>query len=269
MWSPTNYDRKWRGAVTVREALEHSINVPTVRAALAVGLPAVVDAAHRCGIESDLDPIPSLALGAEEVTPLEMAAAYATFANGGGRITPHGLESVTDREGSPYGIPNTRPVRVLDPGLAYLVTNLLEGVMQRGTGRSSAALGFAGRAAGKTGSSDGLRDGWFVGYTLDLLALVWVGYDDNRSIGAPGGVAALPIWVDLMQRLGVDGQERFHRPRGIMTVDIDPATGERASKGCPRVATEIFVKGSQPLNRCELHGGKKKRRGLWKTLFRK
>jgi len=269
MWSPANYDRKWRGAVTVREALEHSINVPTVRAAMAVGLPAVVDAAHRCGIESDLDPIPSLALGTEEVTPLEMAAAYATFANGGERIAPHGLNSVTDREGTPYGIQDTKPVRVLDPGLAYLVTNLLEGVMKRGTGRSSAKLGFAGRAAGKTGSSDDLRDGWFVGYTSELLALVWVGYDDNRSIGAPGGVAALPIWVDLMKRLGVDGQEPFNRPRGVMTLDIDPATGERASRGCPRVATEIFVKGSQPLNQCELHGGRKKRRGLWRKLFGK
>jgi len=269
MWSPVNYDRKWRGSTTVREALEHSINVPTVRAAMAVGLPAVVDAAHRCGIESELDPIPSLALGTEEVTPLEMAAAYATFANGGWRITPHGIRSVTDREGRVYETRDIHPVRALDPNMAYLVTNLLEGVMKRGTGRSSAKLGFAGSAAGKTGSSDGLRDGWFIGYTPDLLALVWVGYDDNRSIGAPGGVAALPIWVDLMKRLGADGQEPFDRPQGVTRVEIDPTTGKRATRGCPRVVTEIFVKGSQESDWCEVHDGKEKRRGFWKKVFGK
>lgn len=269
VWNPRNYDRKWRGSVTVREALEHSINVPTVRAAMAVGLPAVVDTAHRCGIESKLDPIPSLALGSMEVTPLEMAAAYATFANGGWRITPHGLESITDREGTSYETQDTRPVQVLDPDLAYLVTNLLEGVMKRGTGRSSAELGFAGSAAGKTGSSDGLRDGWFIGYTPDLLVLVWVGYDDNRSIGVPGGVAALPIWVDLMKRIGADGQAPFDRPRGVIKVDIDPTTGKRALAGCPRVVREIFVKGNPTSDWCEVHAGKQKRRGLWKKLFGK
>jgi penicillin-binding protein 1B len=153
--------------------------------------------------------------------------------------------------------------------MAYLVTNLLEGVMKRGTGRSSAKLGFAGSAAGKTGSSDGLRDGWFIGYTPDLLALVWVGYDDNRSIGAPGGVAALPIWVDLMKRLGADGQEPFDRPQGVTRVEIDPTTGKRATRGCPRVVTEIFVKGSQESDWCEVHGGKEKRRGFWKKVFGK
>ncbi len=161
--------------------------------------------------------------------------------------------------------PTIRTRAKLDP----MVRSLLEGVMKRGTGRSSARLGFAGSAAGKTGSSDGLRDAWFIGYTPDLVALVWVGYDDNRSVGAPGGVAALPIWVDLMKRIGADGQEPFDRPQGVTRVDIDPTTGKRALRGCPRVVREIFVKGNQASDWCEVHGGKRKRRGLWNRLFGK
>jgi penicillin-binding protein 1B len=265
-WSPSNYDDTFRGPVSVRRALEDSVNVPTVRAALQVGLPAVVEAAQRCGIESPLEPIPSLALGTKEVTPLEMAVAYATLANGGWRVTPHGLAGLTDRHGNPFGEPHQRPLRAVEPEVAYLVTNLLVGVMQRGTARSSSRLGFTGHAAGKTGSSDALRDGWFVGYTADLLALVWVGYDDNRPVNAPGGVAALPIWVDLLSRIGDRGERSFERPRGIVSVEVDPTTGERAARGCPRVATEIFVAGSAPERHCEAHGGKK-RRGFWRRVF--
>ncbi len=265
-WSPANYDGAFRGTVTVRDALEKSINVPTVRAALEIGLPEIVDAAHRCGIDSPLEPIPSLALGTKEVTPLEMAVAYATFANGGFRVSEHGIRGLTDRHGNPHSAPDRTRTRVLEPEVAYLVTNLLEGVMQRGTGRTSASLGFDGRAAGKTGSSDSLRDGWFIGFTGDLLALVWVGYDDNRPIGLPGGSAALPIWVDLLQTIGAPEDPLLARPRGIVTVDIDPTTGGLQARGCPHVVSEIFLAGTQPEQRCELHGGKKRRK-FWRRLF--
>jgi penicillin-binding protein 1B len=237
-----------------------------VRAALLVGLPAVVRAAQDCGITSDLSPVPALALGAEEVTPLELAAAYATLASGGWRVPPHGLLAVIDRNGSPIEHVAPPAERVIEPEVAYLVTSLLEGVFERGTARSAAALGFSGAAAGKTGSSDGLRDAWFVGYTPEVLALVWVGYDDNRPVGVPGGGAALPIWVDLMRRIGGDDSAPSARPSGVVWQKIDPATGQRATRRCPDTREELFVRGTAPQERCTLHGGSE-RDGLWRRLF--
>jgi penicillin-binding protein 1B len=268
LWSPVNYDRRFRGAVSVRETVEQSINVPAVRAAMQIGLPEVVEVARRCGIESDLEPLPSLALGAEEVTPLELAAAYSTLANGGRRIRPHGLKALIDRDGVPIDLPASPPVRVLEPDIAYLVTNLLEGVVERGTARSAAKLGFKGVAAGKTGSSDGLRDAWFVGYTPELLALVWVGFDDNRPVGSTGGAAALPIWVELMKRIGADDADPFRRPEDIVRTLVDPRTGQRATRRCPETREEIFSRGSEPDQPCVQHGGEE-RRGFWKRLLGK
>jgi penicillin-binding protein 1B len=266
LWRPANYDRRFRGAVSARQAVERSINVPTVRAAMHAGLDNVVAMAKRCGIDSEMLAIPSLALGAEEVTPLELATAYATLANGGRRVRPHGLESLIDKNGIPYDLPSHAPEPVLEPQLAYLMTDVLEGVFERGTARSAAKLGFAGVAAGKTGSSDGLRDAWFVGYTPEVLALVWVGYDDNRPVGLTGGTAALPIWVDLIRRIGGDDADPFPRPDGLIRVRVDPTTGQRAARGCPSTREEIFVRGTAPEEPCTLHGGKKKRRGIWKRL---
>jgi penicillin-binding protein 1B len=266
VWAPVNYDHTFRQQVTVRDALEQSINVPTVRAALQVGLPAVVDAARRCGIESPLEPLPSLALGAREVTPLELAGAYATFANGGWRVVPHALRGVVDRDGRPLGPRPPAPVRAVAPEVAYLVTDLLTGVMLRGTGRSAADLGFGGLAAGKTGTSDDLRDAWFVGFTPDLLVLVWVGYDDNRPLGLPGAAAALPIWVDVMNRIGGAEGGEFEEPAGLVRATIDPTSGGLATRRCPEERGEIFVDGTQPYEPCAVHGGGR-RRGFWRRLF--
>jgi penicillin-binding protein 1B len=266
LWSPENYDHTFREVVTVREALENSINVPTVRAAMRVGLPAVVDAARRCGIRSDLAAVPALALGAEAVSPLELAAAYAPFANGGWRVQPHSLAGVLDRDGASLGTFDAPRVRAIDARASYLMTHLLEGVLTRGTGRSAAALGFTGHAAGKTGTSNDERDAWFVGYVPELLALVWVGYDDNRPVRASGAAAALPIWVDLMVRLGIDGSEEFEAPEGIVEAEVDPATGGLATWRCPDVVEEIFVSGTEPTEECPVHGGGA--RGFWRRLFR-
>ncbi|HXV77515.1 MAG TPA: penicillin-binding transpeptidase domain-containing protein, partial [Candidatus Polarisedimenticolaceae bacterium] len=265
LWNPTNFDRTFRGSVTVRDALEQSINVPTVRAAVQVGLPEVVRVAHDCGITSDLAPVPALALGAGEVTPLELATAYATLANGGWRVRAHGLVTVLDRAGRLVERAAQPEQRVIEPELAYLVTNLLEGVVERGTARSAAALGFTGTAAGKTGSSNELRDAWFVGYTPEVLALVWVGYDDNRPVGLAGGAAALPIWVDLMRRIGATDAPPFERPPGIVREKIDPTTGQLATRRCPDRREEIFVGHALP-ERCTLHD-RGEPEGLWKRLF--
>jgi len=265
-WRPANYDRRHRGAITAREALEQSINVPAVRVGMQVGLPAVVEMAERCGVESELEPVPSLALGSVGVTPLELAGAYAALANGGSRVRPHGWLALVDREGDPTSLSPARSDRAVGADSAYLITDALVGAVQRGTGRSAAALGFTGTAAGKTGTSDGLRDAWFVGYTTDVLALVWVGYDDNRPVGLTGASGALPIWVDLMRRIGADDVENFPRPDGVVRRSVDPATGQLATRRCPESRQEWFIRETQPEQKCERHGGRK-RDGFWKSLF--
>jgi penicillin-binding protein 1B len=141
----------------------------------------------------------------------------------------------------------------VSPQAAFLITNLLEGVIQRGTAASAAALGFSGVAAGKTGTTDDLRDAWFVGYTPDVLALVWVGYDDNRALGLTGAQAALPIWVDFMMSSGRVGSATFREPEGLTHESVDPETGQLATWKCPEKIEEIFIEGTQPIERCELH----------------
>lgn len=253
-WSPSNYDGEYHGAVTVRTALEHSYNVPAAIAAREVGLDAVVHTAERCGFPEGLERLPSLALGAQEVTPLELAQAYCSLANLGRRVTPQVIREVASRDGK--ALERTRPVRKRAVGetAAFLVTDILRGVLVRGTAASSSALGFAGDAAGKTGTTDDTRDAWFVGYTPDYLALVWVGYDDNAKTGLTGARGALPIWVDLMMRTRhrwANGS--FETPEGIVRVEVDPESGERAVGGCPERIAEAFAAGTEPAASCHLH----------------
>jgi len=264
-WSPSNFDGRHRGPVTVRETLEQSINVPTVRAALDIGLERVVDVARRCGIESELEAIPALALGVEEVTPLELSAAYAALANGGWRVVPHGIVALLDRDGQPIEVVEPRIERAVDAASAHRITEMLEGVLERGTARSAASLGFTGVAAGKTGSSDGLRDAWFVGYTPDLVVTVWVGHDDNHPLGLTGGAAALPIWVDVMRRIRADAAGDLDQRRDMVRVQIDPTTGLRATRHCPETREELVPRGEKP-ERCSVHDGTE-RVGFWRRHF--
>jgi penicillin-binding protein 1B len=253
-YSPQNYDREFRGVVSVRQALENSLNVATIRAANRVGLEHVITVARRCGIESPLPKVPSLALGAAEVTPLEIAAAYATIASGGIRNSARAIRSVTDRKGRSVE-PETPPgTRILSPQAAYLLTDLLRGVVLRGTAASAAELGLSGVAAGKTGTTDDLRDAWFVGFTDDLLVLVWVGYDDNRALGLTGAQAALPIWVDFMMGTGRVATREFPEPDGMIREKVDPTTGQLATWRCPEKIEELFIEGTEPTTRCETHG---------------
>ncbi len=258
-YSPQNYDRQFRTSVTVRQALENSINVPTIRAAGQVGLDHVIAMARRCGLESPLPKVPSLALGAAEVTPLEIAAAYATIASGGVRNPVRAIRSVADRNGRILEPDYPSSSRVLSPQAAYLVTDILEGVLLRGTAASAAELGFSGIAAGKTGTTDDLRDAWFAGYTPDLLVVVWVGYDDNRALGLSGAQAALPIWVDFMMGSGRMTGRAFSEPEGLVREKVDPTTGQLATWHCPEKTEELFIQGTEPTVRCETHG----RRHWW------
>ncbi len=252
-YTPQNYDHEFHGTIPVRRALEQSINVATIRAAETVGLDHVITAARRCGIASPLPKVPSLALGTAEVTPLEMATAYVTLASGGVRTPLRAVLALTDRKGQTVESENPPPTRVISPQAAYLLTNLLEGVLHEGTAASAAELGFTGVAAGKTGTTDDLRDAWFVGYTPTTLALVWVGYDDNRVLGLTGAQAALPIWVDLMMGSGKVSSEEFQVPDGILRETVDPQTGQVATWKCPEKVEEIFIEGTEPVERCKEH----------------
>ncbi len=267
IWRPSNYDGAYRGPTSARVALEESRNVPTARAAQLVGLTRVIAAAKACGFTESFDPLPSLALGAQEVTPLELATAYGTLATMGTRVRPRILEDVQARDGRKLEKRAEEVGANVPAAAAYLVDDVLRGVLTRGTAASAAALGFRGDAAGKTGTTDDTRDAWFVGFTPEILALVWIGYDDNAKTGLTGAAGALPIWVDLMMHAQHRwGGSTFAEPAGISRVEIDPESGERATDGCPQRVEEIFAAGTEPGD-CALHQNAFRR--WWNKLFRR
>jgi penicillin-binding protein 1B len=259
-WNPSNYDGLHRGAVSVRRALEESLNVPTVRAALSIGLEQVIATARACGIDSPLPRLPSLALGAAEVAPLELATAYGTFSQRGVRVSPWIIRAVTDHNGQRLVGRGVERRRAVSPQTAYQISDILRGVFERGTARSAAALGFSGIAAGKTGTTDDTRDSWFVGYSSELLALVWIGYDDNARTGLTGATGALPIWVRFMKaEVEAIAFGPPTRPHGMVRVLIDAESGELAGTGCPSVREEWFAPGTEPTAACRLHRGRFRR----------
>jgi len=267
-WTPSNYDGRFRGPVTAHRALRDSLNVPAVRLARYIGLDRVVETARACGIESPLEPYPSLALGAREVTPLELAGAYGTLANGGIRVRPRLIEEIRDRDGRRIERRDPAYRRVVDARPTFVLNQVLTDVLDGGTARSARALGWDGRSAGKTGTTDDDRDAWFVGYTPKILALVWVGFDDNARTGLTGASGALPIWVDIMRDVAPEvARAEFRRVPGVVRAEVDPFTGLRAAGGCPEVEEDWFEDGTAPRETCEVHGGR--RRHWFRDLFRR
>jgi len=254
-WSPSNNEGRIYGTITVRRMIEESVNTAAVRLALEVGLPAVVAAARRAGIESPLAPVPAAALGSYEVTPLELAAAYAVLAAGGGRANPVLLHAVTDSRGQVlYAAADSRARAAVDPRAAYLVTSALQGVLDRGTGRGARAAGVLFPAAGKTGTTDGFRDSWFAGYTPEVACVVWVGHDSGRSTGLTGAAGALRIWSRFMRAVYRAAAPRaFPVPEGIAFARIDPASGLLATPACPETLEEAFPAALVPTEPCPLH----------------
>ena len=252
------------GTVTLREALTHSLNVATVKVAELVGFGRVVEIARRMGLDPAMQPTPALALGAYEMTPMQVAGGYTAFANGGRRAEPMFIRTVGSADGTVQekDLPKTR--QVLDPRVTYLVTNVMEDVINRGTGASVRAMGFTAPAAGKTGTS---KDGWFAGYTSNLLCVVWVGFDDNRDLGLAGGSSAAPIWAEFMKRAvtlpAYSDTDTFAQPAGIVTVRIDSETLQLATPDCPVTRDEVFIEGTQPTQYCQKHGGTAEKVGNW------
>lgn len=251
---PQNYDREYRGPVTLRHALEQSINAPTARIALEVGIPRVAAAARDLGIGSPLREVPSLSLGSSEVTLVEITAAYAALAARGEAHAPHLVTGILDRDGHEVPLaPLVDPPGVGKPE-AWLTTRLMQGVIETGTGKKARALGVRGDVAGKTGTTDDYRDAWFVGFTPERSMGVWVGFDDNRPVGLSGGAAALPIWAQAMRAAaGRRGDGQLVRPRGIVRVPVCIESGQIATADCPNFLEEDFRAGTEPTESCPLH----------------
>lgn len=253
-WTPANYENEYDGPITLRRALARSRNVATIKVAEMAGYERVADIWRRVGTRASPRPYPAITLGVFEVTPLEIAEAYTLFANLGevrplrviDRLVLDNREIRTPRE------PRTRTVA--SPQATFLVTSMMRSVLTEGTGVAARAAGFRLDAAAKSGTTNDLRDAWFVGFTPELLTVVWVGLDDNTPVGLTGSSAALPIWTRFMQR-ALSGHESasFPAPEGIAFADIDPETGERAGPLCPKRINEVFLEGTEPTTICQLH----------------
>lgn len=253
-YEPSNYKEKFLGPVTARYALAHSLNVATVKIGEMAGFDKIAQLAQDAGLKNT-KATPAEALGAYEAAPLDVAGAYTVFANAGVHVEPSMVRTVKNQNGDV--IEEHKPVTkvVLDARIAGLMTNMMEGVIQSGTGAGVRALGFTAPAAGKTGTS---HDGWFAGYTSNLICVVWVGFDDNQELPLSGAQSALPVWTAFMKRASTLRQYRnmagFDAPPGLVSVDIDSASGLLATPGCPDHRSELFIEGSQPTEYCSLHG---------------
>ncbi|MBF8261287.1 MAG: Multimodular transpeptidase-transglycosylase [candidate division NC10 bacterium] len=250
-WTPANFESRYYGKVRVREALERSLNAATLRVAEQVGLRRVIDQARASGIHSPIRPNPATLLGASEVSLLEITAAYGTLARGGEWIKPVAIKKVTDDKGWVLFEERRERRWAASPQAAFLVTSLLQGAIDRGTAASARRLGLARSAAGKTGTSNDLRDAWFVGYTPDLVAGVWVGVDSGASLRLTAAQAALPLWTSFIEQASAGHPPRtFAPPPGIVTAKIDPMSGLRVGSGCSGGVDEIFIQGTEPTESC-------------------
>ena len=257
-YEPQNYDRKFRGTITLRYALQQSVNVPAIKMLQKVGVAQVASYARRMGILSPMGQNLSLALGSSEVNLLELTSAYAVFANRGVRNEPLLVLRVEDRTGTVLERNAPRPVDVLSEETAAVMTSMLRSALDHGTGYAARARGFTLPAAGKTGTMDEYMDAWFVGYTPSLVAGVWVGYDEKRPIGPgmTGARAALPIWTDFMME-ATRGRpvEDFELPAGRVSRLVCAGSGMLATELCPHVTDETYDAGSEPADYCTEHPG--------------
>jgi penicillin-binding protein 1B len=255
IYEPRNYKDEYHGTVTARYALAQSLNNATVKLAEQVGYDKVAELARAAGISS-VKPTPAMALGAYDATPLEVAGAYTVFANGGIRLSPMLLKSVRSAQNEPIEEFATQSKQVLDPRVAYVMTSMMEGVLNFGTGYDVRRRGFMGIAAGKTGTS---HDAWFAGYTTNLLCVVWVGYDDYSDLRLSGAQTAAPIWAEFMKRATTLPQYRdmsdFAQPSGVVDVQLDKVTNRLATPACPETYTVAFIAGTEPTETCEQNPG--------------
>jgi len=256
-WLPENYSREYHGSVRLRYALKRSINIPAVKLGVLLGPRTVAEYAAEMGISTPMAPVYSLPLGSAEVRLIDMVKAYGVLANQGIRLEPYAVERIEDRSGRVLEEHEGRSREVVSPQTAYVVSSMLESVIQSGTGWAARGLGFAHPAAGKTGTTNDCTDAWFVGFTPHIACGVWVGFDDRRSLGErmTGARVALPIWTEFMKGAHANlPKEPFRRPAGIVTRRVCAQTGELATDSCTETIEEVFIQGAEPVRRCHLHG---------------
>ncbi|CAN5201754.1 PBP1A family penicillin-binding protein [soil metagenome] len=259
VWTPSNYDDHYIGTITLAKALAVSSNAAAVRVSQTVGIPNVILAARRNGITSPLSNFPAMALGAVDVTPLELVTAYAPFANGGLRVHPRLVRRIEAADGTLLWSAEIAPGdTVMDPRDAYQITSMLRGVVDSGTANTIRDMGVRGAVAGKTGTTNNATDVWFVGYTPTLVAGVWFGYDTPRPIAphASGGHLAAPAWADFYMngwREPASSADAWQPPAGMTMRVIDPENGMLAGQWCPEKKREYFKPGTEPTQVCNVH----------------
>jgi len=262
VWSPANYNDDYSGRITFRRALIKSANAATVRVSQAVGIPRIIETAKRNGIVSQLPNVPSMALGSLEVTPIELVTAYAPFANGGFRVRPRLVKSISTADETPIwqeeDIREGNHIPVMTPQDAYQVTSMLQSVVDYGTGKVVRDYGAKGLIAGKTGTTNSGTDVWFVGYTPTIVAGFWFGFDNPAPISsdASGGRLAAPAWAEFY----INGWREYapptawNPPPGMSMARIDPTTGYLATEWCPATRNEYYKPGTEPTIQCPVHG---------------
>ena len=254
IWVPNNYDGKTQGLITVRRGLEQSRNLSSIYLVTRVGPTLVADVGHRAGIKRNLEAVPSIGLGTSLVSPIEMASAFSTFANGGIHATPFGILKVTDNTGRVLEEAVPEETEAFSPQLSYVLVNMMKGVVQRGTGAYASKLKRP--IAGKTGTSQDSKDMWFIGMTPDLTAAAWMGYDDFMSLPMKdwtGGGTVVPWWTEIMEAVLKDQPVRdFPVPEGIVFVTVDQESGKLSLPTCKKKVLESFLKGTEPKEFCDL-----------------
>ncbi len=257
-YSPRNYDGKFLGKMSLRRALALSRNVVAVKLAQRLGPQLVAQYANLMGITKKLPPYYSLALGSVEITLMEITTALNTLANSGLKVRPILIQKVTDARGVVLEENQPEAVRVLRPTTAYIVTSMLQSVVNEGTATAIRRVGYTGPAAGKTGTTDDYTDNWFVGYTPEFTCGIWAGFDQRRPVfrGATGGVVCAPMWGEFMKAARPDSAaaDSFPVPDQIVSLPVCELSGKLATPACPRVRYEVFALGTEPRRACPLHG---------------
>ncbi len=264
VWKPQNYSESFEGEVTLRHALNVSINIAAIRLLMAMGPAEAINMAHRLGIKSDLEPVYSLALGVSEVTLEEITNAYATIAAGGMRGEPLLVKKVVDREGRVLEDNTEFREEVVDPKVNFMITSLLRSVMDEGFGRNARLYGFTEPAGGKTGTTDNCTDAWFVGFTPEIAVGVWSGFDEKKTMGPrmTGSGVSLPTWTSVMKTVYANRHSSpFPDVDGIVYRIICEKTGLLATEFCPHIRREVFIEGTEPRRSCDRHGSTSARQG--------
>jgi penicillin-binding protein 1B len=257
-WSPRNYEDRYHGVVTVRQALEQSMNAASVRIGLTCTIPPIIRTAKTLGVDAEIDDSnPSVILGAVDIPPIEMAAAYSTIARTGSRLPLRAVRFVMDDRGNVVSNGDVvKPTQVFPARDVFILQNVMEGVVDRGTAAAVHGMGFKPRTAGKTGTTNDTRDVWFIGFTPRTLALTWIGFDDNKETGLSGGTGAVPIWTRYMNAIaGAEPVTEFPVPEGITFAEVDETSGGLSTPKCPpnAIVNEAFKSGTEPHVPCPKH----------------